>query len=564
VTPPENKGAFEAGWKDVTITRGTRVLNCKLYYPATAKGQDNPLSGTGRPFPMIAFGHGFSAQTSYYVSFYEHLASWGYIVIAPQFPDVQHQELAYDLLFCLQYLRDEHGNSASFLSGAVDTARAGVTGHSMGGGASLLAASYDSRIRVAAPMAPAETTPSAIAATPNIAGAVCILAGSADGIAPPAQHQTPMYNAALPFKSYPMLNGGNHMRFMDVTLFDWLDPGGNMDRPTQQKLSRRFMTGVFNLFLKSDTGYWTYSYGDKAKNEPLVTFQCAIKYLPPMPFKLVSPLTGPLSDTIRTKWRRALTYNPGDTVVYTLQIASDTGFTQAAYEATTTDTSKSIAPMLLPGVYYWRVKARNSPATETVSGNRGTFTWSVPVELQDFDLLREREGILLSWITTRETNNYGFRVERSGRDGIFSSIGFVPGAGSSELRREYAFHDSPAGFAEYRLMQIDLDGGETASPIIEYNPEESASALGLELYPNPVSVCTASRLTVAYRSGYPCKATIRIFTLEGACAATFLDAEIEAGSHLLTNTVPRLPAGKYYVLFTAGGRRTVTPLVLIE
>ncbi|MBL0176382.1 MAG: hypothetical protein IPP94_14140 [Ignavibacteria bacterium] len=196
-TPPEDAGPHGAGWRSVTIQRGSRSLPCRVYYPALSAGQNTAIDTTDRPYPIVAFGHGFMAQNTYYLSTFEHLASRGYVTIAPQFPDTQHGQLAYDLLYCLEWLRTQHGTATSFLYGTLDTGAAAVSGHSMGGGASLLAASYDARVRVAAPLAPAETTPSAISAMPAIAGAVCLISGSADGITPPSSNQVPMVQCRL-------------------------------------------------------------------------------------------------------------------------------------------------------------------------------------------------------------------------------------------------------------------------------------------------------------------------------------------------------------------------------
>ena len=263
---PDSAGPHAAGWQTVTVQRAARTLNCRLYYPAQTAGQNATVSTSGAPYPMIAFGHGFFMQSSYYNSYYEHLASRGYIVIAPQFPDTQHGELALDLLACIEYLRLSGMSGSHFLSGVVDTAKAGLSGHSMGGGASLLAASYDSRILAVAPMCPAETTPSCIGRMDQIAGGVCIIAGSADGITPVSSHQLPMYRAARPFKFLAQLQGGNHTRCMDVSIFDWTDPNGSMSRSQQQALTRRYMTAAFDYHIKGDSCGGSYSYGSNSSH----------------------------------------------------------------------------------------------------------------------------------------------------------------------------------------------------------------------------------------------------------------------------------------------------------
>ena len=116
-------------------------------------------------------------QTGYYLSHFRHLATHGFVVIAPQFPDTQHGELAEDLLYCVQYLRQQNTSPSSRFRGLLDTTFIGPTGHSMGGGASLLAAARDSRVKVVAPLAAAETTPSAIAVMNQIMGIVYLIAG---------------------------------------------------------------------------------------------------------------------------------------------------------------------------------------------------------------------------------------------------------------------------------------------------------------------------------------------------------------------------------------------------
>jgi dienelactone hydrolase len=68
---------------------------------------------------------------------------------------------------CLTYLEEQNADPASWLFGQVATAQFGVSGHSMGGGASILAAAADARIKAVANLAAAETNPSAIQASPQ-------------------------------------------------------------------------------------------------------------------------------------------------------------------------------------------------------------------------------------------------------------------------------------------------------------------------------------------------------------------------------------------------------------
>ncbi len=138
-------------------------------------------------------------QNSNYISLYKHLTSYGYIVIAPQFPDVNHLQLAFDLLFCANLIKNQNKNPSSIFYRLVDTTKTGLSGHSMGGGASLLAAANDSTITVVAPLA-AERNPSDIGVMNNIKSVFYLITAQNDGITPPQNHQIPMFNNAKPIK----------------------------------------------------------------------------------------------------------------------------------------------------------------------------------------------------------------------------------------------------------------------------------------------------------------------------------------------------------------------------
>ncbi|MBK8663254.1 MAG: hypothetical protein IPN18_16235 [Ignavibacteriales bacterium] len=101
---PGNRGSFAQGWYSETINRDGRSMNSRIYYPSMTDGENAPTDTTQGPYPVVAFGHGFFMQTSYYISLYRQLASHGFIVIAPQFSDTQHGELGGDLIFCINHI----------------------------------------------------------------------------------------------------------------------------------------------------------------------------------------------------------------------------------------------------------------------------------------------------------------------------------------------------------------------------------------------------------------------------------------------------------------------------
>jgi hypothetical protein len=97
----------------------------------------------------------------------------------------------------------------------------------------------------------------------------------------------------------------------------------------------------------------------------------------------------------------------------------------------------------------------------------------LPVELASFEATQTAEStVRLSWTTTSEQNNAGFRVERrheadgsgdAGTAGAWEKVGYmaspVPG-GTSDQAQSYTFtaESIPVGDHQFRLKQVDLDG----------------------------------------------------------------------------------------------------------
>ena len=265
-------GPYGAGWVEVSVPRpGGGSFDALLFYPASGFGQGAAYEGGGAPYPGISFGHGWITAVTRYQSTLEHLASWGYFVIASRsygglFPD--HSAFADDLRWCLTYLEDQNANPGSWLYQQVDTAAFGVSGHSMGGGASILATERDSRILVVANMAAAETNPSAVAAIAGVQVPVFLIAGDEDSIVPPPGHTIPMYAAAFAPRRLPLLDGGWHCGFLDSSFFGC--DSGSLPRETQLALTRGLLTAFFNLYLKDDQAVWREVCGPELYDEPLI------------------------------------------------------------------------------------------------------------------------------------------------------------------------------------------------------------------------------------------------------------------------------------------------------
>jgi|GEM_PF-1182517 len=173
----------------------------------------------------------------------------------------------------------------------------------------------------------------------------------------------------------------------------------------------------------------------------------------------------------------------------------------------------------------------------------------VPVELSTFSV-REKDGIaFLQWRTETELNNYGFEIQRGGSlsDDALLKIGFVEGAGSSQIPRIYQFRDRLGDETRiwYRLKQIDRDGSHTFSPVIclergmiPTRPEIAG------VYPQPVR--SAAMLELILPDDTPLE--IHVINLMGEIVCVpHTDPSCEKGRHVFPLRFDGLPAGTYFL-----------------
>ena len=209
---------YEVAARDVNVHAGERSFSARVLYPAGPANDDDAPVANGR-YPAIVFGHGYLATVERYESTLRDLAARGFLVVAPRSGDgpfPSHAAFASDFSVVLDWLDGMDGDTGSWLAGHVLRGAYGAAGHSMGGGASLLAAAGDARFMTVANLAAAETRPSAIAVMPSITAPVLLIGGSDDAIAPVADHQRPMFEAKTTGPvQLRIIKGGSHCGFLD-------------------------------------------------------------------------------------------------------------------------------------------------------------------------------------------------------------------------------------------------------------------------------------------------------------------------------------------------------------
>ena len=218
---------------------------------------------TASPVPALAFGHGYLADVAWYESTLAHLASWGMVVIAPRsaggpFPD--HAAFADDLLSALDWVSAAAGGGTGWPGGPVDDEALGLAGHSMGGGAAILAAARAPDVRVVATLAAAETRPSAIAAVGDVRAPVLFLAAGDDAITPVDEHQRPMFEAKThgPAQLRTIL-GASHCGFLDREdiLVDLVCDEASIGAAEQRHVTRAVITAWLRYELAGDASMAT-------------------------------------------------------------------------------------------------------------------------------------------------------------------------------------------------------------------------------------------------------------------------------------------------------------------
>lgn len=210
--------------------------------------------------------------------------------------------------------------------------------------------------------------------------------------------------------------------------------------------------------------------------------------------------------------------------------------------------------------------AGSDPYTSTATGVMYTGTFSVgdalsPLPVEFLSLSAHPRGgiVTLRWSTAGERHSAGFAIERR-TDAEWRTLGFVPSSAAG--RGAYSFDDTAPvlGRAAYRLRQIDIDGAEVLSPVVEIDDNMALPAHpSLQVYPHPVSTQATVRLVMPDAG----RATVTLHETLGREVVRLFDAvQLEAGAHTATLKAEQLPRGIYHMRLEAAGTTLVRLLIL--
>ena len=213
----------------------SRTLVTEIWYPTNVQptgGQpetrDAPIA-QGGPYPLVIYSHGFTSTRTGGTFLARHLASYGYVVGAPDFPlsnsaapggpnflDLGNQP--GDVHFLIDQFLALSAAEGSALAGSIDSSRIGLTGLSMGGSTTFLATFHptlrDPRVRASAPMAGVTCF-----LGPDFYGhtsvPLLIVHGDIDAIVPYQANAVFGFGEANPPKYLVTIAAGSHTGFTD-------------------------------------------------------------------------------------------------------------------------------------------------------------------------------------------------------------------------------------------------------------------------------------------------------------------------------------------------------------
>ncbi len=212
VTPAQAANPLLAKLPDSVPT--TAYLDAPVARSTAASGDP------AHAFPVVLFAHGYGSYPEQSSFLTDHLATWGFVVVAPEeqatdlasvlggshAPGALTAGQALQAAIAYATALDRPGGRFAHL---LDLTRLAVVGHSLGGGAAITLAATDRQVKTYVALAPAPGTPPTTH-TPGL-----VMMGSADQVVPPASVRATY--AALPTpKRLVVIAGAGHNVFDDI------------------------------------------------------------------------------------------------------------------------------------------------------------------------------------------------------------------------------------------------------------------------------------------------------------------------------------------------------------
>jgi hypothetical protein len=191
---------------------------------------------------------------------------------------------------------------------------------------------------------------------------------------------------------------------------------------------------------------------------------------------------------------------------------------------------------------------------------------ALPVDLTGFTAVQSEEAVVLTWRTTSETNNAGFRVQHE-RAGEWQQLGFVPSKasdGSTTRAQSYRFvvdRRLGPGTHRFRLEQVDVDQSTSLSDPVQVEVKMEGALHLSAPAPNP----TSGRATLSFAVREGTRAEVVLYDVLGQRVRTLYEGRPPGEeARRLTVETGTLSSGVYVVRLQAGGQTRTGRLTVVR
>jgi hypothetical protein len=172
--------------------------------------------------------------------------------------------------------------------------------------------------------------------------------------------------------------------------------------------------------------------------------------------------------------------------------------------------------------------------------------------------------VILNWSTVTEFNNKGFSIQRNAGS-TWDSIGFVEGAGNSQVKLDYSYTDAAVlrdQSYKYRYKQTSNDGSFVYSNEVTISTKDTVRKLTLKITPNP-SNGTAKLI---YSVPEQTNVSIRLFDFAGRPVAEVVHEGQGPGVYTYDFSASHyaLTAGIYLVVLQTDSGKVIAKMELFR
>lgn len=226
---------------------------------------------------------------------------------------------------------------------------------------------------------------------------------------------------------------------------------------------------------------------------------------------------------------------------------------------------KILDPVSIDAIVFSASNSLANNDTVTVWLDKVSFNTSqpLPVELVSFAGTAVLNNVSLKWATATELNNRGFEIERRFENGVWQTVGFVRGNGTTQDYSEYGFTDvvENAGKYQYRLKQSDFSG------VFEYSGTIEVDVIGVggtytlvQNYPNPFNPETKINYYLPEKG----LVNLSVFNMLGEKVAEIISAFQDAGEYSVNFDGRNLNSGVYVYSLQVNGNILNKKMTLLK